>query len=93
MSMSYHITQLVPRGTAVFLLKRLIFSGNGKTCHSLVFTVLQMHIKIKCLRIQVSVAVFRLRLQVTFLLLPDRSFTGSTPDGIQLTYLFSLILN
>ena len=49
MSMSYDIRQLVPRGTAVFLLKRYIFLENGKTCHSLVFTVLQIHIKIKSL--------------------------------------------
>ena len=49
MSMSYHIRQLVPRGTAAFLLKRLIFLVNGKNCHSLVFTMLQIHIKIKSL--------------------------------------------
>ena len=47
MSMSHHNRQLVPRGTAVFLLKRLIFLENGKNYHSLVFTVLQIHIKIK----------------------------------------------
>ena len=49
MSMPYHIRQLVSRGTADFLLKRLIFLENGKNCHSLVFTVLQVHIKIKSL--------------------------------------------
>ena len=49
MSMSYHIRQLVLRGMAVFLLKRLIFLGNGENCHYLVFTVLQIHIKIKSL--------------------------------------------
>ena len=49
MSMSYQIRQLVPSGTAVFLLKRSIFLENGKNCHSLVFTMLQIHIKIKSL--------------------------------------------
>ena len=49
MSMSYHIRQLVLRSTAVFLLKRLIFLENGQNCHSVVFTVLQIHIKIKSL--------------------------------------------
>ena len=47
MSMSYHIPQLVPRGIAVFLLKHFIFLENGKICHSIVFTVLQIHIKIE----------------------------------------------
>ena len=45
MSMSYHIPQLVPRGVAVFLLKHFIFLQNGKNCHSIVFAVLQIHIK------------------------------------------------
>ena len=49
MSMSYHIRQLVPHGTAVFLSKRFIFLENGKNCHSLIFIVLQIHIKIKSL--------------------------------------------
>ena len=43
-SMSYHIPQLVPRGIAVFLLKHFIFLENGKNCHSIVLTVLQIHI-------------------------------------------------
>ena len=47
MSMSYHIPQLVPRGKAVFLLKHFIFPENGKNCHSILFTVLQIHIKIE----------------------------------------------
>ena len=50
MSMSYHIPQLVPRGTAVFLLKYFIFLENGKNCHSIVFTVLQIHIKTESLK-------------------------------------------
>ena len=41
---------------------------------------------------KVSVAEW-LRLQVIFLLLPDRSITGSSLEGIQCTYLFPLILN
>ena len=49
-SMSYHIPQLVPRGIAVFLLKHFIFLENGKNCHSIVFTVLQIHIKIESLK-------------------------------------------
>ena len=49
MSMSYHIRQIVPHGTAVFLLKRLIFLENGKNYHSFVFTALQIHIKITSL--------------------------------------------
>ena len=49
MSMSYHIRQLVPRGVAVFLFKRVIFLETGKNCHSIVFTVLQIHIKIESL--------------------------------------------
>ena len=49
MSMSYHIPQLVLRGIAVFLLKHFIFLENGKNCHSIVFTVLQIHIKIEFL--------------------------------------------
>ena len=63
MSMSYHIRQLVPRGVAVFLLKRFIFLETGKNCHSVVFTVLQIHIKIN---LSVSVAEW-LGLQVIFL--------------------------
>ena len=47
MSMSYHIRQLVPRGIAVFLLKRFIFLETGKNCRSIVFTVLQIHIKVE----------------------------------------------
>ena len=50
MSMSYHIPQLVPRGIAVFLLKHFIFLENGKNCHSIVFTVLQIHIKTESLK-------------------------------------------
>ena len=50
MSMSYHIPQLVLRGIAVFLLKHFIFLENGKNCHSIVFTVLQIHIKIESLK-------------------------------------------
>ena len=49
MSMSYHIPQLVPRGIAGFLLKHFIFLENCKNCHSIVFTVLQVHIKIESL--------------------------------------------
>ena len=49
MSMSYHIRQLVPRGITVFLLKRFIFLETGKNCHSIVFTVLQIHIKVESL--------------------------------------------
>ena len=49
MNMSYHIRQLVSCGTAVFLLESLIFRDNGKNCYSLIFTVLQIHIKIKSL--------------------------------------------
>ena len=49
MSISYHILQLVPRGTAVFLFKHFIFLENGKNCHSIVFTVLQIHIEIESL--------------------------------------------
>ena len=48
-SMSYHILQLVSRGIAAFLLKHFIFLENGKNCHSIVFTVLQIHIKIESL--------------------------------------------
>ena len=51
MSMSYHIPQLVPCGIAVFLLKHFIFLENGKNCHSIVFTVLQIHIKIESPRL------------------------------------------
>ena len=47
MNMFHPIRQLVPRGTAVFHLKRLIFPENGKNCHFIVFIVLQIHIKIK----------------------------------------------
>ena len=50
MSMSYHIPQLMPRGIAVFLLKHFILLENGKNCHSIVFTVLQIHIKIESLK-------------------------------------------
>ena len=50
MSMSYHIQQLVPRGVAVFLLKHFIFLESGKNCNSIVFTVLQIHIKIESLK-------------------------------------------
>ena len=50
MSMSYHILQLVPHGIAVFLLKHFIFLENGKNCHSIVFTVLQIHIKTESLK-------------------------------------------
>ena len=52
MSMSYHIRRLVPRGTAVFLLinlKRFIFLETGKNCHSVVVSVLQIHIKVESL--------------------------------------------
>ena len=50
MSMSYHIPQLVPRGIAVFFLKHFIFLENGKNCHSILFTVLQIHIKVESLK-------------------------------------------
>ena len=50
MSVSYHIPQLVPCGIAVFLLKHFIFLENGKNCHSIVFTVLRIHIKIESLK-------------------------------------------
>ena len=50
MSMSYHIPQLVPRGKAVFLLKHFILLEKGKNCHSIVVTVLQIHIKIESLK-------------------------------------------
>ena len=49
MSMSYHIRELAPRGVAVFLLKSFIFLETGKNCHSVVFTVLQIQIKIESL--------------------------------------------
>ena len=47
MSMSNHIWQMVPRGIAVFLLKSFIFLETGKNCHSVVFTVLQIRIKVE----------------------------------------------
>ena len=50
LSMSCHIPQLVPRGIAVFLLKHFIFLENGKNCHSIVFTVLQIHIMTESLK-------------------------------------------
>ena len=50
MSMSCHISQLVPRGKAVFVSKHFIFQENDKNCHSIVFTVLQIHIKIESLK-------------------------------------------
>ena len=92
MSMSYHIRQLVPRGTAVFLLKRFFFLENGKNGHSLVFTV-QIHIKIESLLEYKSVwpsgCVFRSHSWSNLIAL----VIVSSPDGIQFTYLFSLILN
>ena len=56
MRMSYHILQLVLRVIAVFLLKHFIFLENGKNCHSIVFTVLQIHIKIESLKADSYVA-------------------------------------
>ena len=50
MNVSYHIPQLVPCGIAVFLLKHFIFLENAKNCHSIVFSVLQIHIKIESLK-------------------------------------------
>ena len=46
MRMSCHIPQLVPCDIAVFLIKHFIFLENGKNCHSIVFTVLQIHISV-----------------------------------------------
>ena len=50
LSMSHHNPQLVSRGIAGFLLKHFIFLKNGKNCHSIVFTVLQIHIKTESLK-------------------------------------------
>ena len=61
MSMSYHISQLVPRGIAVFLLKHFIFLENGKNCQSIVFTVSQIHIKIESLKVDSHVSDNQIR--------------------------------
>ena len=63
MSVSYHIPQLVPRGISVFLLKHFIFLENGKNCHSIVFTVLQLqiHVKIESLKADSHVSSNQIR--------------------------------
>ena len=66
-SMSYHISQLVPRGIAVFLLKHFIFLENGKNCHSIVFTVLQIHIKTESLKADSHVSRNHLLLTTIFM--------------------------
>ena len=63
MSMSYQILQLVPRCIAVFLLKHFIFLENGKNCHSIVFTLLQIHIKIESLKADSHVSGNQIRLK------------------------------
>ena len=67
MSMSYHIPQLVPRSIAVFLLKHFIFLENGKNCHSIVFTVLQIiDIKIESLKADSHVSGNQIRSKRTW---------------------------
>ena len=68
MSTSYHIRQLVPRGTAVFFFKRLILLENGKKLSSSCFhCVTNTHQDNISSGILVSVDEW-LGLQVTFLL-------------------------
>ena len=67
MSMSYHIPQLVPRGITVFLLKHFISLENDKNCHSIVFTVLQIHIKTESLKADSHVSRNHLLLTIIFM--------------------------
>ena len=66
MSISYHISQLMPRGIAVFLLKHFIFLENGKNCHSIVFAVLQIHVKTESLKADSHVSRNHLLLTTQF---------------------------
>ena len=59
--LSYHIPQLVPCGITAFLLKHFIFLENGKNCHSIVFTVLQIHIKVESLKADAHVSGNQIR--------------------------------